>query len=264
MFIGLLTYFWIVDFPENALRSFHFLNEAEQQKAVDRIAKDRGDVEAIPFAWKHVLRHAQDLKVYGFACMFFLLNLVSTALSYFLPIILQGGMGFSTDKSILLSAPPYYYTVIPVILSSFVGDRFMRGPVIAFNSLCVIVGFVMLGFAEQVAVRYVGTFLATGAYVSNWAALSAYYQSNITGQWKRAFTAAVVSAFNGAGGVTGAYIFRQQEAPKYPTAIWTAIGSHIFMLIFVGAFSFWFWVSNSRQSKGSKVLEETVGFRYNY
>lgn len=162
MFIGLITYFWIVDFPEECHKSFRFLSYQEQQLAVDRITKDRSDVQATPFALKTVLRHALDLKIYGFACMLFLLNVVSTALSYFLPIILQGGMGFSTDKAIVLAAPPYYYAMIPVLLSSFVSDYFsLRGPVIAFNSLCLIAGFGMLGFSSQVAVRYAGTFLVS-------------------------------------------------------------------------------------------------------
>lgn len=118
-----------------------------------------------------------------------------------------GGLGFSTNKAILLNAPPYYYAIVPVIVSSIVSDRLqLRGPIIGFNSICLIIGFAMLGFASQATVRYIGTFLATGAYVSNWAALTAYYQNNITGQWKRVFAAAVVTAFNGAGGVTGAYV----------------------------------------------------------
>ena len=82
----------------------------------------------------------------------------------------------------------------------------------------------MLGFPSQVAIRYVGVFLATGAYVSNWAALSSYQANNITGQWKRAVTAAVVTAFNGLGGVAGSFIVRQNEAPQYLTAIWISIG----------------------------------------
>ena len=126
--IGIVTYWWIVDFPENAKHSFYFLDEAERKLAVTRIQEDRSDVEATPFSWPEVLRHFLDLKVYGFAATFFLLNIVSTALSYFLPIILQSGMGFSTNKSILLSAPPYYYAVIPVLLSSRIGDRYrLRG-----------------------------------------------------------------------------------------------------------------------------------------
>ncbi|KAK5013920.1 hypothetical protein LTR60_003617 [Cryomyces antarcticus] len=82
----------------------------------------------------------------------------------------------------------------------------------------------MLGFSSQVTVRYIGTFLATGAYVSNWAALNAYQANNIVGQWKRAFTAAAVTAFNGAGGIAGSFIVRQNEAPRYFTAVWVSIG----------------------------------------
>lgn len=84
----------------------------------------------------------------------------------------------------------------------------------------------MFGLPEskQLAVRYIGTFLATGAYVSNWAALNAFQANNVAGQWKRAATSAAVTAFNGLGGVAGSYIVRSQEAPKYQTAVWVSIG----------------------------------------
>lgn len=223
--IAIATYWWIIDFPENAEQSFYFLDEAETKIAVARIQDDRGDVQPTPFSWPEVLRNFLDPKVYGFAATFFLLNLVSTALSYFLPMILQNGMGFSSNQAILLSAPPYYYAVIPVLISSRIGDKLrLRGPVITFNSLCLITGFCMLGFSNQVTVRYIGTYLATGAYISNWAALNSYQASNITGQWKRAVTAAAVTACNGLGGVAGSFIVRRNEAPRYPTAVWVSIG----------------------------------------
>ncbi|KAL8697697.1 MAG: hypothetical protein Q9224_002184 [Gallowayella concinna] len=230
--IGVATFWWMVDFPERSDQSFHFLSKEEARIATARIQRDRGDVIPAPITTKEILRHFLDLKIYGFAASFFLLNLVSTSLSYFLPIILQSGMGFSTNKSILLSAPPYYYAVIPVVLSSLVGDKYrLRGPVIVFNSLCLIAGFIMLGFADHVTVRYVGTYLATGAYISNWAALNGYLASNITGQWKRAVTAAAVTACNGLGGVAGSFIVRQPEAPRYLTAIWVSIGQVCFHFI---------------------------------
>lgn len=261
--IGVATYFWMVDFPEHSHKSLLFLTEEEQMLAVNRIQEDRKDVQTEPFHWLEVLQHAQDVKTYGFACLFFLLNLVSTSLSYFLPIILQNGMGFSEDQSILLSAPPYYYAVIPVVVTSIVSDRWgLRGPIITFNCCCLIVGFCMLGFTDQVTVRYIGTFLATGAYVSNWAALSAYQANNITGQWKRAFTAATVTAFNGAGGIAGSFIVRQNEAPRYITAIWVSIGSHILIIALVAVFTAFFVAANRRASAGKTVLERTEGFRY--
>ena len=263
--IGILTFWWMVDFPENAQRSFLFLDERETRLAIARIQRDRGDVIPPPFSWAEVLKHFLYLKVYGFAASFFLLNLVSTALSYFLPIILRNGMGFSENQSILLSAPPYYYAVIPVLISSRIGDKYrLRGAVITFNSLCLISGFGMLGFSDQVVVRYVGTYLATGAYVSNWAALNSYQANNITGLWKRAVTAAAVTACNGLGGVAGSFIVKQKEAPRYLTSIWVSIGSHIMIIGIVAAFSLYFFVANGRQKRGISVLEQTEGFRYTH
>lgn len=122
----------------------------------------------------------------------------------------------------------------------------------------------MLGFVDQSTVRYIGTYLATGAYVSNWAAITAYQANNITGQWKRVFTAAVVTAANGAGGIAGSYIFRQQEAPRYMTAIWVSISSHLLIMAFVAAFSVYFWQANRKQRSGKALLESTLGFRYTY
>lgn len=266
MFIGTLTYLWMVDFPEQSQNSFCFLTPEEVSEAVLRIHRDRKDARAPePFNIRDILIHFLDPKLYAFCVLFFLLNIVSTALSYFLPIILQNGMGFSANQAILLSAPPYYYSVISVLVSSFVGDKYrLRGPVIIFNAICLIIGFSMLGFQSQVTVRYVGTYLATGAYISNWAALNAYQANNITGQWKRATVAAAVSACNGLGGIAGSYIVRSDEAPRYMTAIWISIGSHILMISIVVVCTVLFWWANRRQSRSGKVIEGVVGFRHTY
>ncbi|KAJ5092168.1 hypothetical protein NUU61_007038 [Penicillium alfredii] len=259
--LGIVTYWWMVDFPEHSHRSFFFLSEREARVAARRILDDRADLVPEPFAWSTVLANFADLKIYGFACMFFLLNLVSTSLSYFLPIILVEGMGFTTNQSILLSTPPYYYAVIPVLLTSLVGDFYhLRGPMVTFNALILIAGFLMLGLpvSTQVTVRYIGTFLATGAYVSNWAALNAFQANNVVGQWKRAVTAAAVTACNGLGGVAGSFIIRQTEAPQYLTAVWVSVGSHILLMAIVGAFTLYFYIANGRQKRGLKAIEGVV------
>jgi hypothetical protein len=174
-------------------------------------------------------------------------------------------MGFSENTSILLAAPPYFWAVIPVIASSIVGDYFeLRGVVITFNSVCTITGFCMLGFSGSSTVQYTGIYLATGGYVSNWAAMNAYQSSNIVGQWKRATFAAASTACNGLGGIAGAFIFRQKERPEYETAIWVSIGSHIIIVLIVGFFSLYFWFANTKQKKGRMLLENTLNFKYTY
>ncbi|EAQ93019.1 hypothetical protein CHGG_01254 [Chaetomium globosum CBS 148.51] len=268
--IGLVTYWWMVDFPENSHNSFRFLTAEEAGIVSKRIQTDRGDLVAQDFAIAKVLVHAKDPKIWAFASLFFIQNLVSTSLAYFVPIILENGLGYSPDTSIILSAPPYYYAVVPVLISSYFADRFrIRGPVIAFNALCLITGFAVLGFAQNSGARYFGVFLATGAYVGNWAALTAYQANNVVG------------AFNGAGGIAGSFIVRNFEAPFYTTAVWVSIGydriflechvpllmvpsSHILMISVVAVLSVHFYLANKSQSKRSGVLENTEGFRFTY
>lgn len=266
VFLGLITYFWMVDFPDSCENSFRFLTSDEKSLAISRINEDRRDGgNPEPFSLSAILVHFLDPKLYVFSVLFFLLNIVSTALSYFLPIILQSGMGFSTNKAILLSSPPYYYAVIPVLLSSYVGDKYrLRAPVIIFNATTLIAGFCMLGFPTQVTVRYIGTFLATGAYVSNWAALNAYQANNVVGQWKRATVAAAISACNGLGGIAGSYIVRQHEAPRYLTAVWVSIGSHILMVVLVVACTGWFRMMNHKARIEGLLIEGVPTFRYTY
>ncbi len=90
--IGLVTYLWMIDFPENAHHSFKFLTPQESAVATSRILKDRGDALIDKFSVAKVLVHALDPKVWVLACLFFLQNLVSTALAYFVPIILVDGL----------------------------------------------------------------------------------------------------------------------------------------------------------------------------
>lgn len=143
--IGLVTYFWMVEFPEDSEQSFCFLGQAETKLACSRISTDRGDAgKPEPLNTRSIVIIFLDPKLYLFCILFFLLNLVSTALSYFLPIILQNGMGFSSGQAILLSAPVYYWASIPALISSRVGDVYnVRAPIICFNALCLIGGFAL-------------------------------------------------------------------------------------------------------------------------
>lgn len=265
MFIGVVTFLWIPDFPENATKTLWFLSQDEAGQvltAIDYDRKDAGPPE--PFTTRAILTPFLDIKLYAFSLLFFLQNVVSTALSYFIPTILIG-MGFTSADSILLYAPPYYYAVVPVIITSFIADRHaIRGPMIIFNALCLIAGMSMLGFPTNVAVRYAGVLFATGAYVSNWAAMNAWQMNNVTGQWKRATVAAAVSGCNALGGIAGSYIFRSSEAPWYPTAIWVSIGSHILIIVIVVGCGSLFWRANRRARAGKGVIEGVDGFRYIY
>jgi hypothetical protein len=60
--VGLITYLWIVDFPENCQNSFNFITGEEQKLACLRIQEDRGDVKVEEFSWRKCLVHFADPK----------------------------------------------------------------------------------------------------------------------------------------------------------------------------------------------------------
>lgn len=86
----------------------------------------------------------------------------------------------------------------------------------------------------------------------------------------------MTTACNGLGGVAGSYIVRQQEAPRYLTAIWVSIGwalpfrisemeaydryrAQIVIIGIVLIFSIYFFLANRKQKKSGKLIEGTVG-----
>lgn len=119
IFLGLITYLWIIDFPEYSHRSFHFLTPAESRLALTRINNDRKDAghptTESAFTLTAILTPFLDPKLYAFSTLFFLLNLVSTSLSYFLP---SSSAQASTSQGVNPSSSPPSPTTTPSSPSS--------------------------------------------------------------------------------------------------------------------------------------------------
>lgn len=153
--LGLIAYFFIVDFPELAASSWKFLNDRETAFIVARIQADRSDAIPTTFSAGAYLKNALDLKVWGFACVFGLSTTVSYAIAYFLPIILVRGMGFSVAEGQCLVAPPYACAAIAMYVLAVVGDKYrVRGGVVVFNAVLGLIGLPLLGYSKNNAVRY--------------------------------------------------------------------------------------------------------------
>ncbi|KAK5199740.1 hypothetical protein LTR99_004535 [Exophiala xenobiotica] len=262
--VGIIGYFFLVDFPDKAARtSWAFLNERECQFITRRIAKDRGDAELEPFNLKKWAASGLDLKIWGFALMFFSITTQAYAIAYFLPIILHNNMGFSIGAAQCLVAPPYAFAGILMFATSWAGDRWrMRGPVLIFNCFICFVGLPLMGFVKSSGVRYFGVFLTTAGVNANIPAAMAYQANNIRGQWKRAFASATLVGFGGIGGIAGSLIFRSQDAPHYRPGIYAAIACDGLIVVIVGILSIYFRRCNQKVSKGQMVIEGLEGFRY--
>ncbi|RDH27424.1 major facilitator superfamily domain-containing protein [Aspergillus welwitschiae] len=261
--IGLLTFVFMVDFPEKAHKSWKFLNERESAFIVRRINRDRADGNEEPFTFKRFFSPALDLKIWGFALICLCSTTVAYAIAYFLPIILQEGMGFSTGASQCLVAPPYGFAGIVMYTTAWISDRYrMRGPIVAFNAVVGIIGLPLMGFAKGNAARYVGVFLVVAGANSNIPAVMAYQANNIRGQWTRAFCSATLIGVGAIGGIVSSLVFQSKDAPEYRPGIWTTIACNLITMITVAALSVWFRYANKQADRGERVIEGSADFRY--
>lgn len=87
------------------------------------------------------MKNALDLKVWGFAALFGLTTTNTYAIAYFLPIILNDGMGFDVAASQCLISPPYVAAAIVMYAFAWAGDKYhIRSPFILFNGCLLLIG----------------------------------------------------------------------------------------------------------------------------
>ncbi|KAE8402223.1 major facilitator superfamily domain-containing protein [Aspergillus pseudonomiae] len=261
--IGLLAFVMLVDFPDKAHRSWRFLSERECAFVIRRVNRDRGDAEPEDFSIKNFLRHAADIRLWGYGLIFCCLMTVTYAIGYFLPLILRNGMGFGVGESQYLSAPPYVWACILMIFEGWLGDKYrLRGPILIVNALMQLVGISLMGLAKGNSVRYFGVFLVTGGVNASAPTALAYQAGNIRGQWKRAFASAMMIGMGGVGGIAGSLVFRSQDAPEYYPGIYANLVASALIIVLVLALSVYFVFANRRAHRGLMLLEGSAEFRY--
>ncbi|KAL2194878.1 general substrate transporter [Corynascus similis CBS 632.67] len=269
--LGIAGYWLLVDFPDSKRKNWSFLGAKERDWVCARVNADRGDVKPQPFSLAKYLRAATDIKVWGYAMIFFNTTTVTYALAYFLPLILTENMGFSVGASQCLVAPPYAFAGIIMFGTGWAGDKYrLRGPIVAFNCVLCLIGLPLMGFASSAAVRYFGVFLVTAGANANVPAAMSYQANNIRGQWKRAFCSATFVSFGGIGGIAGSLVFRDQDKPGYKPGLYACIATTLLSLLIIGALSLEFRRLNKKADRGEMELECDAddnyepGFRHTY
>lgn len=165
--LGLISYFFIVDFPEKVKRSF--LTPADQARVLYRIQIDRNDIEHDALTLKKLGKYLAEWKPWVFSLMFMSSTVTSYALSYFLPTILRLRLGFSLVQAQCLAAPPYVFAIMVAMTTATLSDKFkVRAPFIIFHSLLCIIGLSVL-YADGIpsGVQYFAVFLIAAGTNAN-------------------------------------------------------------------------------------------------
>ncbi|KAI1619932.1 major facilitator superfamily domain-containing protein [Exophiala viscosa] len=268
--VGIVSFFVVIDFPEkatvkNSLGLPGFLTPEEAAIVLARVERDRGDAVEDAMSFKIALKHLRDWKVWEFTLYLTLNNTALYAFSYFLPVILKDGFGYSTGKAQLLTFPPYAVGAVWIVTCAFVADHFeIRGPVMCFNAILYIIGVSMVGFVEEVHARYAGVFLGVMGIIANIPTQWAYSHNNQVGQNRRALTMSLQVMGGAFGGIISGNVFVSTDAPNYRTGLWICISFQMLYLVLVAKNFFIFYVQNKRADRGEIVIQGQVGFRYTY
>ncbi|BEI85736.1 hypothetical protein CcaverHIS002_0600230 [Cutaneotrichosporon cavernicola] len=264
--IGLLGYLLIVDFPDRAT----FLTEEERAIVLLRIERDRADSSVDPMTWSKFVEYMLTPKLWLFSYFFCSSAVGVYALAFFLPGILQS-MGFSNIQAQLLFAPPYVWVFFPAMIGAYTSDhlagptRMVRGPVVAFHALCVVVGITMFSQlpSGMIAARYTGVFLTCGGCNANIAMIISWCQTSIRSQSKRGFASALVVAGGALSGIIVAVAFKDNERERgYPTGIFLSVGMNALVVIGAPSLSLWMLWKNRKADRGDAVIENDVNFHY--
>ncbi|KAF8963681.1 major facilitator superfamily domain-containing protein [Flammula alnicola] len=279
---GIIAWFFLPTFPDQNT----FLTREETAIILQRVEKDRGDAVPDDLSKEKLFSHLLDWKLWVCGLMYMCATLPAYAISFFVTIILRG-MGWSETASLLLSAPPYIFAAISILIFAWISDKYrQRAAVIAIQATLTIVGLFMTGYSRNSGVRYAGIFLANAgsggcipgilAYVSirtikctksdeqiNGVTLT-QSSNNIISHTKRAVSTAIIVSFGGVGGIFASLVFRQHDFPKYLPGIYATIACQFLMLVLLVITTIHYRYKNKsvRQGKACDPVEGQVGFLY--
>ncbi|KIV93486.1 hypothetical protein PV10_04697 [Exophiala mesophila] len=254
----------LVGFPKVGKRAWGFLNDREIEWVIARINADRADAEETkPFHFPSFMAHGLELKIWGFAMIFFMLSVVGFSFAFFLPLILRGGMGFSMAASQCLITPPYIAAAILMYTEGRLGDRYkVRAPILITNAILALIGLPIMAFGPNSGAKYTGVFFVVMGTLANIPTAMVYQANNIRGHWKRVFCSITFVGLGSAGGIAGSLVFRSQDAPHYRPGIYACIACEAFVILITMAMTIKFRRDNAKQAAGTKIIENDKNFRY--
>ncbi|KAF2017231.1 MFS general substrate transporter [Aaosphaeria arxii CBS 175.79] len=263
--VAIFAISFIIKFPdeEKAKPSWGFLKPNELDHVIERLNADRGDVEPEAFTWKKFLEPATEWYIYGFPMILLFVTSIAYGFAFFLPIILSTNLGFSMAMSQCLGAPPYAFSGIIMYGAAWFSDKYKtRGPVLCALCMVSLVGLPIMAFVNNPWGQYVGVFITVSGTNSAIPAVMAYQANNIRGQWRRAYCSASLTAIGGIGGITGALIFRTEDAPKYVPGIAACMTCNALTIITVGILTIYFRRCNRQADRGERILLGDPNFRF--
>ncbi|KAL0959957.1 hypothetical protein HGRIS_011621 [Hohenbuehelia grisea] len=179
--------------------------------------------------------------------MFFFLGTTLYGLAYFLPSIVNQ-LGFSPNKTQLLSAGPFAAGFLITLPAAYLSDRFSTRviPICVISSLSV-AGFALFLRAPTKGAAYGSLYLSVPGIYASAPLIMAWMANNSEPYYQRATSTALSFVATNSGGILSTWRFPTKEGPKF---VHTTIMDLVFsVLIIVGAIINAYYLNNLNDRK---------------
>ncbi|KAF2098775.1 MFS general substrate transporter [Rhizodiscina lignyota] len=241
--IGLFGYWYL---PSNA-QDCQFLSEKEKKIAAARTVRQVGDSTRdrklnLRFFFQSLL----DLKNWLPTLCYFSFNVSYASLPIYTSTILEG-MGYTSINAQGLSAPPYLFACIVVLIIGHLSDRFQRRGL--FLTLCsgtAAIGFLILCLVRVVGVKYFALFLVAGGLYPCIGLVLSWVANNNGSDSKRGAGFILMNFVGQSGPLVGTHIFPKSEGPLYLKGFWISFGFCTFAAVVAQVQVFHLWRLNKK------------------
>ena len=173
-------------------------------------------------------------------------------------------LGYSSIRAQALTAPPYVFAFICVILIARYSDKYQcraRSLIISYTvgTIGIVILWPTLYHKSMAGVSYFALFLVVAGYNMQAPAVGSWLGTNVRNPAKRAAAMGWQSTFGQlAGGCIGANIFVDNEAPTYKSGFIILL-----VLVIVGGYGAcignWYCLRAANKKKDAIPLEELEG-----
>lgn len=218
---AVVAWYQIPDSPSQA----KFLTRREKKVAQLRLSaakateKDPLSKENPKLDFHDIGQALTDPKCYLTALMFFSCNVAFSSLPPFLPTIIHE-MSYTPLASQALSAPPYLFSFLVVLLTAFLSDRAKnRGNFVIFHALLGASGYLFIAVAGYLRAgslwRYLGVYPAAAGFFSAITIIITWTINNQDSDSKRGTGVAMLNVLGQFGPLVGTRLYPDSDKPYY-------------------------------------------------
>jgi len=214
--------------------------------------------------WREILETVRDPKCYLTAFMFLLCNIAFASMPVFLPTVIHS-MGYSALSSQALSAPPYLFSFIVVILTARASDSLQtRSLFVIFHAFIASLGYATiavlgrmhLGSDTANQIRYLAIFPATAGFFSAITIIITWTMNNQESEAKKGMGMTILNIIGQCGPLIGTRLYPDSEGPFYVRGMTVCAMAMFSVAVLAGVLRL---VLKRENRKRSKAVAEDEG-----